>query len=89
MLRRLSVGTDLCCCGGCLYYHSSCNLRFVSSCKANASHGAVRGREDVAMPSASAVQSASDATRVSAFSVDRWRLFVLPFFVQLEIRVEL
>ena len=55
----------------------------MSSCKANASHGAVRGRGDVA------VQSASDATRVSAFSVDRWRLFVLPFFVQLEIRVEL
>ena len=22
----------LCCCRGCLYYHSSCNLRFVSSC---------------------------------------------------------
>ena len=66
-----------------MYYHSSCNLRFVSSCKANASHGAVRGRGDVA------VQSASDATRVSAFSVDRWRLLVLPFFVQFEIRVEL
>ena len=38
--------------------------------EANASHGAVRGREDVA------VQSASDATRVSDFSVDLWRLFV-------------
>ena len=36
--------------------------------EANASHGAVRGRGDVA------VQSASDATRVSAFSVDLWRL---------------
>ena len=45
-----------------LYYHPSCNVRFLSSCKANASHGAVRGRGDVA------VQSASDATRVSAFS---------------------
>ena len=66
-----------------MYYHSSCNLRFVSSCKANASHGAVRGRGDVA------VQSASDATRVSAFSVDRWRLFELRFFVQLDIRVGL
>ena len=22
-------------CGGCLYYYSSCNLRFVSSCKVN------------------------------------------------------
>ena len=33
LLRRLSVGTDLCCCGSCLYYHSSCNLRFVSSCQ--------------------------------------------------------
>ena len=40
----------------------------MSSYKANASHGAVRGRRDVA------VQSASDATRVSAFSVDLWRL---------------
>ena len=38
--------------------------------EANASHGAVRGREDVA------VQSASDATRVSAFSVDLWRLLL-------------
>ena len=66
-----------------MYYHSSCNLRFLSSCKANASHGAVRGRGDVA------VQSASDATNVSAFSVDRWRLLLLPSFVQLEIRVEL
>ena len=75
--------------GGCFYYHPSCNLRFVSSCKANASHGAVRGRGDVVVQSVSAVQSASDATRVSAFSVDRWRLFVLPFFVQLEIRVGL
>ena len=44
-----------------MYYHSSCNLRFVSSCKANASHGAVRGRGDVA------VQFASDATIVSVF----------------------
>ena len=61
----------------------------MSSCKANASHGAVRGREDVAMQSASAVQSASVATRDSTFSFDRWRLFVLPFFVQFEIRVEL
>ena len=51
--------------------------------EANASHGAVRGRGEFA------VQSASDATRVSVFSVDRWRLFVLPLFVQLEIRVEL
>ena len=58
-------------------------MRFLSSCKANASHGAVRGRGDVV------VQSASDATRVSAFSVDLWRLLVLPFFVQFEIRVEL
>ena len=37
-------------------------MRFVSSCQANASHGAVRGRGDVV------VQSASHATRVSAFS---------------------
>ena len=58
-------------------------MRFLSSCKANASHGAVRGRGEFD------VQSASDTTRVSGFSVDRWRLFVLPFFVQLEIRVEL
>ena len=41
------------------------------------------GLEDVA------VQSASDATRVSAFSVDWWRLLLLPSFVQFEIRVEL
>ena len=51
--------------------------------EANASHGAVRGRGEFD------VQSVSDATRVSAFSVDRWRLFVLPFFVQFEILVEL
>ena len=51
--------------------------------EANASHGVVRGREDVA------VQSASDATRVRAFSVDRWRLLLLPSFMQFEIRVEL
>ena len=35
------------------------------------------------------MQSASDVTRVSAFSVDLWRLLVLSFFVQFEILVEL
>ena len=32
---RLGLMLFLCCCGGCLYYHSSCNWRFVSSCKVN------------------------------------------------------
>ena len=51
--------------GGCLYYHSSCNLRFVSSCKANASHGAVRGRGEVAVQSANVMMRADGRTRAA------------------------
>ena len=31
--QSASVVADLCCCGGCLDYRSSCNWRFMSSCK--------------------------------------------------------
>ena len=71
LLRKLIVGTHLCCGGGCLYYHSSCDLRFVSNCKV------------------SIVGTMWTALIVSAFSMLLWRLLVLSFIVQLEIRVEL
>ena len=32
-VTRLGLVLFLWICGGCLYYHSSCNLRFVSNCK--------------------------------------------------------
>ena len=60
-------------CGGCLYCHSSCNWRFMSDCKV----------------SIVGTQGYAEKVHTVRSQVDLWRLFVLPFFVQLESRVRL